>query len=488
MLKSVATKNLLAKRSTLGRSEVLKDLSMRDTVHRLLDRCSSYTRIPSSFVEGLKKCSHVLEMTIPIKRDDGSIDIFEAYRAHHSIHALPLKGGIRFSPGMKLEDVEAVAALMTLKMAVVDIPYGGAHGGVSVDPTKLSQSELEQLTRQYAKELTKAGFMGPSVDVAGPDIGTDSTTMAWVMDEYSKLAPNDTEALAVVTGKPEAAGGIAGRVEATGLGFYYALQEFLSDIELTETLGLSPTLDGKSYIIQGFGNVGYYVSKFVTENAKGKIVGILEKDGGTYNSEGLNIPALKKHFDRHKTLKGYDGGETFSYSDDILSKECDILVPAATERTINSQNAHLLKCKLIAEAANMPITLRAEEYLINNGVAILPDVLMNTGGVICSYFEYVKNIGHISPGKLTKRWEMRSNEAILKFIAGLLDTELTHGELVVASDLDIVRNALEDLMTNAVKSTQKTANRFAISYRDAAYVNAMNRIYENLRYSSYYAA
>jgi len=193
----------------------------------------------------------------------------------------------------------------------------------------------------------------------------------------------------------------------------------------------------------------------VTENAKGKIVGIIEKDGGTFNAEGLDIKALKKHFDRHGTLKGFDGGETSHYAEEILSKECDILVPAATERTINTDNAHLLKCKLVAEAANMPTTLRAEEYLNNNGVIILPDIVMNTGGVICSYFEYVKNIGHISPGKLTKRWEMRSNEKILKFIAELLDTEMPHEELQVASDLDIVRNALEDIMTSAVKSTQK---------------------------------
>ncbi|CAG9324047.1 unnamed protein product [Blepharisma stoltei] len=488
MLKNVAAKGLIGKRSSLGRSEALRDIGMKEHVHRLFDRSSAYTRIPGSFVEGLKKCSHILEMQIPIKRDDGSIDIFEGFRAHHSIHALPLKGGIRFTPGLKLEDVEAVAALMTLKMAVVDIPYGGAHGGVSVDPSKLSKSELEQLTRNYARELTKSGFMGPSIDVAGPDIGTDSTTMAWVMDEYSKLAPNDTELLAVVTGKPEASGGIAGRVEATGRGFYYALHQFLSDLELTESLGLTNNLDNKSYIIQGFGNVGYYIAKFVTENAKGKIVGILEKDGGTYNPEGLDVKALKKHFDKHHTLKGFDGGDTYSYAEDILSKECDILVPAAIEKTINSENMHLLKCKIVAEAANMPITLKAEEYLLNHGVAILPDILMNAGGVITSYFEYVKNIGHISPGKLTKRWEMRSNEAILKFIAGLLETDLTHGELHVASDLDIVNNALEDLMTNSVKLTQKTANRFAINYRDAAYVNAINRIYENLRYSSYYAA
>ena len=482
MLKKAGKKVVQASRSSISQRNSAPEIGSFQQLCDQLSNSATYTRTPADFIEGLKNCSHVLELTLPIRRDDGSLDFFTAYRAHHSTHTLPMKGGIRYVPNMKLDDVEALSALNTIKLAVIDAPFGGASGVISVDPKTLTDTELERLTRRYAHELYKASFMGPGLDCLGPDVGTNSKIMAWMMDEYTQLAPNDTEAQGVCTGKPEASGGIPGRDEAGGLGFYFALRQFFSNENFAESIDLSPKLNDKTYIIQGFGSNGYNVAKFLSEREGAKIIGIVEIDGGTYNKDGLDIKALRKHYQNHQTVKGFSGGETFSNGDYVLFKPCDILVTAADVGSINSINAKFLNCKVIGECANLSITSKAEEYLKSQGVVILPDVIMHTGGIISSYFEYVKNIGHISPGKLTKRWEMKSNEAILKYIAKLLGTDMPVGELSIASDLDIMRSALEDSVVGTVKSVEVTANRFAIGYRDAAYVNALNKIYESVRF------
>jgi glutamate dehydrogenase (NAD(P)+) len=482
MIKQTGKKIRLAGRSQISKANAEKEMGSFSSLCYMLDRAATYTRTSSSFIEGLKNCSHVLELTLPIKRDDGTLDFFRGYRAHHSNYTSPMSGGIRYVPNLKLEDVEALSGLTTIKLACVDVPFGGANGGISVDPDDLSEKELERLTRRYAHELFKASFMGPGLDILGPGMGTGSKIMAWMMDEYIQLAPNDTEAQGVVTGKPEASGGITGRQEATSLGFYYALRQFLSNQNLVESIELSNKLNDKTYIIQGFGNTGYNISKFLYEKENAKIIGILSTDGATYNKDGLDIKALKKHYDRHSTVKGFDGGETYSNSDYVLFKPCDVLVTASNMRAINNTNAHFLNCKIVAEGADMTVTLKAEEYLVNRGVVLLPDIIMNSGGHISSYFEYIKNIGHISPGKLTKRWELKANESIMKYIAQLLDTELPTGELAIASDLEIMQTALEDSMISATKAVELTSKRFAIGFRDAGYVNALNRIYETVRF------
>ena len=250
----------------------------------MMERAATYTRTPMSFIEGLKNCAHVVELTLPIKRDDGSLDFFVAYRAHHSIHTMPMAGGTRFVPNMKLDDVEALAGLQTIKLACADIPFGGAHGGISVNPQDLSVKELERLTRRYAHELFKANFMGPGLDVLGPDMGTNSQVMAWMMDEYIQLAPNDTEAQGVTTGKPVHSGGIHGRDEASGLGLYYGLRQFISNQNLAESIEVSTDLSDKTYIIQGFGNTGSHVAKFLAEKEKARIVGHCRKRWGHVQS------------------------------------------------------------------------------------------------------------------------------------------------------------------------------------------------------------
>ena len=482
MLKQAAKKASLISRSSISKKTAEPEMGSFEQLHHFIDQAATFTRTPTDFIEGLKNCSHVLELTLPIRRDDGSLDFFTAYRAHHSTYTLPMKGGIRFVPDMKLDDVEALSGLNTFKLACVDAPFGGASGGISVDPKTLSEAELERLTRRYAHELFKASFMGPGLDCLGPDVGTNSKVMAWMMDEYIQLAPGDTEAQGVCTGKPVASGGIPGRDEAGGLGFYFALKQFLTNENFAESIDVSPTLNDKSYIVQGFGNNGYHAAKCLSERENVKVVGVVEIDGATYNKDGLDIDALKKHYDRHATVKGFNGGETFSNGDYVLYKPCDVLITAADVRSINMTNASFLNCKVIGECANMPVTHKAEEYLKSRGVVILPDLVMHSGGIISSYFEYVKNIGHISPGKLTKRWELKSNEAIMKYISSLLGTEMPLGELSIASDLDIMRSALEDSVVAAVKATELTSKRFAIGYREAAYVNSLNKIYESVRF------
>ena len=482
MIRRIGKKAQLVGRSSISKLHAEKEITSTGILTHFMERAATYTRTPSSFVEGLKNCAHVLELTIPIKRDDGTLDFFIGYRAHHSNHTLPMSGGIRYTPNMVLEDVETLAGLATFKLACLDIPFGGAHGGISVNPKDLSDKELERLTRRYAHELYKASFMGPGLDILGPDMGTNPTIMAWMMDEYMQLAPNDTEAQGVVTGKPEASGGIHGRYEATGLGFYFALKQFFLNQNLAESLEVSNKLSDKTYIIVGFGNSGYHIAHFLHEKENAKIIGIVEIDGATYNKDGLDITALKQHYNKHTTVKGFDGGETYANGDHVLYKPCDVLIPAAALKTINNANAHFLNCKVVAEGSNMPLSLKAEEYLVNSGVVILPDIVMNSGGLVSSYFEYVKNIGHISPGKLTKRWELRANESIMKYIAQLLGSELPTSELHIASDLEIMRSALEDSMITSVKAVELTSKRFAIGYRDAAYVNALNRIYESVRF------
>ena len=482
MHRPIAKKAQIVGRSSISKLTAEKELGSFSTLTQMIERAATYTRTPMSFIEGLKNCAHMIELTLPIKRDDGSLDFFVAYRAHHSIHTMPMAGGTRFVPDMQLDDVEALAGLQTIKLACADIPFGGAHGGISVNPSDLSDKELERLTRRYAHELFKANFMGPGLDVLGPDMGTNSQVMAWMMDEYIQLAPNDTEAQGATTGKPVQSGGIHGREEASGLGLYFGLKQFISNRNLAESVEVSRELSDKTYIIQGFGNTGSYIAKFLSEKENAKIIGVVEKDGATYNPDGLDIAALKRHYNKHSTVKGFDGGETAANGDDVLFKSCDVLILAANMKAIHAHNAHSLNCKIVAEGANMPVTLKAEEYLQNHGIVILPDVIMNTGGIVSSYFEYVKNIGHISPGKLTKRWELRSNEAMLKYIAKLLGTDMPTGQLYIASDLEIMRSALEDSIISSIKAVEITAKRFAIGYRDAAYVNALNRIYESVRF------
>ena len=314
---------------------------------------------------------------IPVGMDDGSIEVFTGYRVQHSIARGPAKGGIRYSPDVSLDEVRALASWMTWKCAVVNIPFGGAKGGVICDPRKMSQGELERMTRRYTAELVE--FIGPEKDVPAPDMGTDEQTMAWIMDTFSMHMRQTVTA--VVTGKPVNIGGSRGRREATGRGISVVCDSALKYLNMP--------VEGCRVIIQGFGNVGSNAAKLLHEK-RYTITGITEYDGAIYNANGLDIPSLISHRKRAGTINGFSGAESAD-KDELLTRECEILIPAATENVITSRNAARLQCRILCEGANGPTTVVADDILAEKGVFVIPDILANAGGVTTSYFEWVQD-------------------------------------------------------------------------------------------------
>ena len=314
---------------------------------------------------------------IPVAMDNGTLEVFTGFRVQHSIARGPAKGGVRYSPDVTLDEVRALASWMTWKCAVVNIPFGGAKGGIIVDPKKMSQSELEKMTRRYTAELIE--FLGPEKDVPAPDVNTNEQTMAWMMDTYSMHMRQTVTA--VVTGKPINIGGSRGRREATGRGVMINCDEALRKFEMSR--------ESTRVIIQGFGNVGSNAAKLM-QDAGYKIIGIAEYDGGLFNRTGINIDALLEHRDRNKTIVGFPGADAADPRE-LLLADCDILIPAATENVITSQNAAGIKAKIICEGANGPTTAAADEILADKKVFVIPDILANAGGVTASYFEWVQD-------------------------------------------------------------------------------------------------
>lgn len=457
-----------------------KDPGFREMMEIMIDNAVSKVGFEPSFVSGLKKCDSVIRVSIPLERDDGTIKFYTGYRAHHNSHVSPFQGGIRYTPTVDLQEVEALASITSIKLACVDLPFAGAEGGIQIDPTELSNIELERLTRRYITELSSRGFMGPAVDVLGPDIGTNETVMAWIMDEYRKSNPDDNNALCSVTGKPLGAGGIKGRTEGPAVGLYIVARDFIEDIGILPTI--TPTLEGKTFIVEGFGKVGFNFAKYLTSESAAKIVGIIEWDGGSYNPEGLDIPAIKAHFERHNTIKGFAGGKTFSKGSDIRRMPCDVFVPAALQHTVNASNWNQLNCKMVLEGANGAVTPIAERNLILKGVTMIPDVLAASGGPIVSYFEYVKDLRNIEVGKLEKRWRQKSYEPLLHEIKRITGEDLETS--IEAGERDLVFSGLTKILKKACRETKATAARLNCSYREAAYVNGILRIQANSKFQS----
>ena len=314
---------------------------------------------------------------IPVSMDNGTLEVFTGFRVQHSIARGPAKGGVRYSPDVTLDEVRALASWMTWKCAVVNIPFGGAKGGIIVDPKKMSLAELEKMTRRYTAELIE--FLGPEKDVPAPDINTNEQTMAWMMDTYSMHMRQTVTA--VVTGKPINIGGSRGRREATGRGVMINCDEALRKFEMSR--------ESTRVIIQGFGNVGSNAAKLMADGGY-KIIGIAEYDGGLFNKNGINIDNLLEHRDRNKTIVGFPGAEAADPRE-LLLADCEILIPAATENVITSQNAAGVKARIICEGANGPTTAAADEILADKKVFIIPDILANAGGVTASYFEWVQD-------------------------------------------------------------------------------------------------
>ena len=413
----------------------------------------------------------------------GSVFTFVGYRSVHSDHFEPVKGGIRYDLAVNQEEVEALAALMTYKCALVEVPFGGSKGGLLIDIKEWKPEELERITRRFTQELAKRDLIHPSQNVPAPDVGTGEREMAWMADEYRRLNPTDLNAWACVTGKPVNKGGISGRVEATGRGVQFGLREFFRNKNDVKLAKLDGSLEGKRVIIQGFGNVGYHAALFLSEEDNAKITTVIERDGVIYNENGINIRDLKNHMiDTGGTLgfKGYNKPNT-----KFLFNDCEILIPAAMEGVITKENANLVKANLIIEAANGPITYEADKILEQNGVVIIPDMYANAGGVTVSYFEWVKNLTHIRFGRMQRREVENQNLSIIKAVEKMTGKEfpdnLKASVMQGPTELSLVRSGLDDTMRTGYKamSDRFHSDKRIKSLRMASMVIAIERIAES---------
>lgn len=389
-----------------------------EQVNRNFDIAAAYTKYPDGLLRQIKICNSVYHITFPLKRDDGSIAVIEGWRAEHSQHTLPVKGGIRYAQQVNEDEVMALAALMTYKCAIVDLPFGGAKGGIKISTRDFSTDELERITRRYTFELIKKNFIGPGIDVPAPDYGTGPREMAWMADTYNSMTEGQLDAFACVTGKPLHQGGVRGRTEATGKGVAFGIREACMLAGDMKRLGLSPGLEGKRVVVQGLGNVGYYAAKFLQDDGA-IIVGLAEYEGAIYNPKGLDVDMVMRHRKETNSILNFNGAKNLAHNAEALELDCDILVPAALENQITMDNAGRIKAKLIAEAANGPVTSEASEALLSTGKMILPDMFLNAGGVTVSYFEWLKNLSHVRFGRMSKRFEENVNKKILDAIESL---------------------------------------------------------------------
>ncbi len=452
-----------------------------EQVNRTFRRAAKYTKYPPGLLKQIEICNSVYHMTFPIKRDDGSIEAIDAWRAEHSHHRLPVKGGIRYSPNASEDEVMALAALMTYKCAIADLPFGGAKGAIRINKRDYSDSELERITRRYTYELIKKNFIGPGVDVPAPDYGTGPREMAWIADTYNTIASDKVDAIACVTGKPITEGGVYGRIEATGRGVYFGIREACSVAEDLRPLGLSPGLEGKRVVVQGLGNVGYHAAKFLQEGGA-ILVGLIEYEGAITNPGGLDVEQVMEHRRTKGSILDFPGATNIPCSADGLELECDILVPAALENQITLENVHRIKARIIGEAANGPVTADANDILLQKGVLIIPDVYLNAGGVTVSYFEWIKNLSHIRFGHMDKRFEENVYTKILQAVEQLTGKKfppevfqhIVHGP----NEEDLVNSGLEETMVTAYRDIREMRQRHgnAIDLRTAAFIIAIDRV------------
>jgi glutamate dehydrogenase (NAD(P)+) len=413
-------------------------------------------------------------------RIKGVVKIFQAFRAEHSHHRLPTKGGIRYAPHVDLDEVAALAALMTLKCAIVDVPFGGAKGGIAIDPRDYEVDELERITRRYATELVRKNFIGPGVDVPAPDMGTGEREMAWIADTYNMLTPNSVDTIACVTGKPVSQGGIRGRREATGRGVQYVLQEFFRHADLVKRSGLSGGLAGKRVVVQGLGNVGSHFARFIQHDGA-VIVGVGERDGSLSAPDGLDLEAVLMHRQETGSIRHFPGAQTLDRSTDCLELSCDILVPAALENQITADNASHIRAPLIVEAANSPTTSEADAILRQAGKIVIPDIFANAGGVTVSYFEWVKNLSHMRFGRMAKRVGIQTQQRMItgiEHLTGGVFPQGLHDDIVQGVDeLELVNSGLEETMIIGFQAISDIMHQNQTEdLRTAAFVCALKKM------------
>jgi len=450
-----------------------------EQVNKNFDKAAKYTRFDKGLLNQIKVCNTVYHVTFPIEKDDGRIEVIEGWRVEHSHHKMPTKGGIRYSHKVDEDETMALAALMTYKCAIVDVPFGGAKGGIKISTRDYSDRELEKITRRYTFELIKKGFIGPAVDVPAPDYGTGAREMGWILDTYRQIN-NDINAEACVTGKPIQQGGIQGRKEATGRGVYFGIREACNVKEDMEKLGLSTGVEGKTFVVQGLGNVGFHASKYMTE-AGAKLVGVAEIEGAIYDPNGIDLNKLMEYRQDTGSILGFGTSTDLNDSSDIFTVECDILIPAALESQITDENANDIKAKIIAEAANGPTTSHAHDVLKDRGALIIPDSYLNAGGVIVSYFEWLKDIQHVRYGRMNKRFDESSFMKIAREIESISGKKFTDEELKNlthgAEEYDLVDSGLEETMINAYQQIREIRDEHDLDdLRTAAFISAINKI------------
>ncbi len=458
-----------------------KQYSFFGAVEKSFDKAALFTRWDKGVLEQIKECNAVYQMRFPVKRDNGNIEVIEAYRVQHSHHKTPCKGGIRFAAEVNQDEVMALAALMTYKCAIVNVPFGGAKGGIRINPKKYSPYELEKIARRYTAELIRKNFIGPGTDVPAPDYGTGEREMAWILDTYSAMHPGEIDAAGCVTGKPVTQGGVRGRREATGLGVFFGLREVCNMPDVMKRLGMITGVDGKRVIVQGLGNVGYHSAKFFQDGGA-KIVALSEYEGAIWNEKGLDVDEVFEHRKKTGSILNFHGAKNFEKNTDALEMECDILIPAALENVVNGENAPRVKAKMIGEAANGPLTPEADEVFIQKGVLVVPDMYLNAGGVTVSYFEWLKNLSHVRYGRLEKRFTENMNAHILGQMEELSGKKVRMDErdfiMHGPDEVDLVYSGLEETMITATHEIMNTwkENPKIPDMRTAAYVVAINKI------------
>ncbi len=466
-------------------------MKFSESVDFIADRAFGVLYMDPGTCTTIKACEAIIELRFTVNLN-GKLEVFTGWRATHSTHRLPVKGGIRYAPIVDQDEVKALAALMTYKCAIVDVPFGGSKGGLQIDPSKYSRDDMQLITRRFARELIRKDFISPSTNVPAPDMGTGEREMAWIADTYKHLHPENLNYAACVTGKPVHHGGIRGRVEATGRGVVYAMREFFRHAADVKNAGMDGGLAGKRIVLQGLGNVGYHAGKLLDEEDESIIIAIIEKDGALINENDISIQRVREFINANKTIRGFPDASFTENGKAVLEMECDILIPAAMQAQITKENAERINTKLIIEAANGPVTFEADEILRKRNITIIPDAYVNAGGVTVSYFEWIRNLSHIRFGRMERRFDEIKGQHYISALQNMTQKDIPEWmqkEIIKgANELDLVRSGLDYTMRNAYQELRDTleTNDKVNDFRTAAYVVAISKIARSYFYLGVY--